>query len=140
MSKQWSEPGADPAIGEAELRVRCPDGQVLRLTLDATEPLASVAAIVAEGRSEQDGPFSLRVPFPRREYASQEALQTTLQAAKLVPRGTLLVVNEGDRGVVRQAQPRRRVGDGVQQLMAQMAQVTAIAVVTLPSVTAVTSN
>jgi len=94
---------------------------VMRLTLDASAPLSAVAAIVAEGRAEGEGGFVLRVPFPRREYASAEELQTSLRAARLVPRGTLLVLNESERGMVRQGVARRRAAD-VTQLMAQMAE------------------
>ena len=63
----------------SELRVRCEDGTVLRHTFGADEPLAAAAALVAARRAEEDGPFSLLTPFPRREYSSAAQLQTTLR-------------------------------------------------------------
>ncbi|KAL3923484.1 MAG: hypothetical protein SGPRY_004203 [Prymnesium sp.] len=113
----WEELADATGASESELRVRTTTGAVLRLQLDANETLATVASLVAQGRSEEEGSFVLRVPFPRREYATPEELQTSLRAAQLVPRGTLLVLNENDRGRVRLAAPRRRHADGWQQMM-----------------------
>merc|ERR1740115_472012 len=67
------------------------------------EPGAAAAALVAATRTEADGPFALLTPFPRCEYATEAELQTTLRQAQLVPRGTLLVLSERSRGVVRHA-------------------------------------
>ena len=50
-----SESTASEGVTESELRVRCTDGTVLRLTLDASEPLSTVASIVAEGRTDDGG-------------------------------------------------------------------------------------
>jgi len=78
----------------------------------------------------------LRVPFPPLEYRTPEELETTLRAARLVPRGTLLVLSDAARGLVRQASSevrRQRAAalastfgdnaeDAMQSAMAQMLQ------------------
>ena len=60
-----------------QVRVRCEDGTVLRLTLRAADPLSMIASAVEAQRPEGAGPFVLRVPFPSREYASAEDLSST---------------------------------------------------------------
>jgi hypothetical protein len=60
-----------------QVRVRCEDGTVLRLTLRAADPLSMIASAVEAQRPEGAGPFVLRVPFPSREYASVEELSST---------------------------------------------------------------
>ena len=91
--------GDDDASGESELRIRFEDGTVLRRSYGASEPLSTVAALVASERGADAGPFALIVPAPRREYSTAAQLATTLRQAQLVPRGTLLVLGEEHRGV-----------------------------------------
>ena len=100
--------------------MRHDDGSVLRLSLRAASPLAHIAARVSESRAADAGPFVLRSPFPRREYASEADLATTVREAGLVPRGSLLVLAERDRGVVRHA-PARGRGAGGGSMQAEMA-------------------
>ena len=64
-----------------QVRVRCEDGTVMRLTLRAADPLSLVAEAVGAQRPADAGPFVLRVPFPRREYATPEELQTSIREA-----------------------------------------------------------
>jgi hypothetical protein len=89
----------------SDLRVRCEDGAIVRRVFDADAPMSMVAAMVAELRPAGAGAFVLRVPFPRREFGTAAELGTSLRAAGLAPRGTLLVLPESARGVVRRAGP-----------------------------------
>ena len=58
------------------------------------------AALVRAQRDEAEGPFTLLTPLPRREFATEAQLQATFREAQLVPRGTLLVLSERNRGRV----------------------------------------
>uniref|UniRef100_A0A7S2H0V5 RING-type domain-containing protein n=2 Tax=Haptolina brevifila TaxID=156173 RepID=A0A7S2H0V5_9EUKA len=115
----------------AEVRVRCEDGTVLRLTLRSMDPISRIADAVSAQRPAEAGPFVLRVPFPRSEYATAEELQTSVRRAGLVPRGAIVVLPEHLRGVVRQAQGRgvgsrgRGRGMSMQAEMAAMMQAMA---------------
>ena len=71
------------------------------------EPLAVVAALVSSRRPAEAGPFVLRIPFPRAEFATEEELSLSLSAVGLSPRGTLLVVPLEHKGLVRQATSTR---------------------------------
>ena len=116
--------GGDPNE-EATIRVRCEDGDVLWLTLKASDPMRRVSeAVEAHRGGASAGPFALRVPFPPVEYATPEQLDTTtLRRARLVPRGALIVLPDRDRGVVRQASAelRRQARAHAQQAAAAMA-------------------
>ena len=91
------------------MRVRCEDGSILWLTLRAADPLSLVAEAVSAHRGgSAAGAFALRVPFPPVEYATPEQLATTLRRARLVPRGSLLVLPESARGIVRQSSAAER--------------------------------
>ncbi|EOD12926.1 hypothetical protein EMIHUDRAFT_213176 [Emiliania huxleyi CCMP1516] len=76
-------PPTDPHVTTSEVRVRCEDGTVLRRVFGADAPVAMVAQMVQEQRPAVAGPFVLR--------------------AGLAPRGTLLVLAEHSRGLVRRA-------------------------------------
>jgi len=96
--------GAAAAAAEhktSELRIKCEDGTVLRQTIGADETVAAAFALVQANRDAADGPFVLVTPLPRREFGTEVELQTTLREAQLVPRGTLVVLSERNRGVVR---------------------------------------
>lgn len=82
----------------------------MRLTLRAADPLSLIAEAVGAQRPADAGPFVLRVPFPRREYATPEELQTSIREAALVPRGAMLVLPEQQRGVVIQGHVGGRGG------------------------------
>ena len=131
-STDRGEPSACGGGGEgdedavSELQGRCRGGAVLRFTLGAREPLSRVAEIVSAQHANDAPPFALRVPFPRREFSTAEELATTVGAAGLVPRGTLIVLSEADRGVVRCAAPAGApVEHALPELQSQMQQALA---------------
>jgi len=113
-----SAPGpVDTSCVTSEVRVRYEDGTVLRRIFGADAPLQLVADMVAETRPVEAGPFVLRVPYPRREYGTQAELAITLRGAGLAPRGTLLVLGENSRGVVRRAEDEEEESELVQQMV-----------------------
>mmetsp|Transcript_44999 Transcript_44999/g.146165 ORF Transcript_44999/g.146165 Transcript_44999/m.146165 type:complete len:320 (+) Transcript_44999:543-1502(+) len=81
-------PPIDWHVTTSEVRVRCEDGTVLRRVFGADAPVAMVAQMVREQGPAMAGPFVLRVPYPRREFGTEQEMATTLRAAGLAPRGS----------------------------------------------------
>eukprot|EP00741_Cyanophora_paradoxa_P016939 tig00020944_g16360.t1 len=75
---------------EAAIQIRLLDGSVIKQTFQPGDKLREVAKFVA---TKQPGPFNLvnRSAFPPKTYSPADLDATTLQAAGLVPSGTLVV-------------------------------------------------
>jgi len=77
-----------------------PEGDQVKVTLLANQTLGDLIAHIMKNRSYDNDEFSLLIPFPRKEYTSEQFEGTTLLQAGLAPRGTLTLQKLKSKGVV----------------------------------------
>jgi len=72
-----------------EIKVRLPDGTTADFKCEPDDPLSLVYVGLQERTGEQD--FLLSIPYPRRIFQISELDLTTVKAAGLSPKGTLIM-------------------------------------------------
>jgi len=75
------------------VQVRLTTGATITKDFTPTDTLRAVHNWVATARTDQRGGFALSTAYPRKDYSGSALDSTTLKAADLVPRGSLMVKN-----------------------------------------------
>eukprot|EP00299_Pterocystis_sp_00344_P013739 c6766_g1_i1.p1 GENE.c6766_g1_i1~~c6766_g1_i1.p1 ORF type:complete len:882 (-),score=272.34 c6766_g1_i1:984-3578(-) len=94
----------------ASLRIRLPDGSVVRQTYPKTTSLRVVLGDVATNHLPflQDVTYVLFLPCPPHVFTETELDQLTLSACDLVPRGVLCIQRSDQQGVLHHNQSLQR--------------------------------
>ncbi|KAL0482208.1 UBX domain-containing protein, partial [Acrasis kona] len=100
IEKKDQTPPPKNVAKECIVQVRLPEGQQVKLTLLPTDTLSELVKRITSDRSDDNEEFSLLIPFPRKEYTSEEFETTTLLQAGLAPRGSLTLQKLKSKGVV----------------------------------------
>eukprot|EP01130_Rhizamoeba_saxonica_P010325 TRINITY_DN4226_c1_g1_i4.p1 TRINITY_DN4226_c1_g1~~TRINITY_DN4226_c1_g1_i4.p1 ORF type:complete len:377 (-),score=73.78 TRINITY_DN4226_c1_g1_i4:898-2028(-) len=83
------------------LQIRLPNGTIVRKEFNSNDTIATVYDYVGELLPSGIG-FILFIPFPRREF-DKNSLSLSVEEAGLAPRGTLTVLKNLERGLVRRS-------------------------------------
>jgi len=91
-------PPAQPAVAKeydtCTIQVRLTNGSTLTKDFKPTDTLRTVHTWVGQDRTDNHrGFFALSTAYPRKDYSGSALDSTTLKAADLVPRGSLMVKN-----------------------------------------------
>jgi len=94
-----TQPQSAPTPGKeydaCTIQVRLTNGSTITKDFKPDDSLRVVHNWVASARTDNHrGPFALSSAYPRKDYAGSALDSTTLKAADLVPRGSLMVKNQ----------------------------------------------
>jgi len=84
------KPTVTQNYSEVKLQIRLTNGSALTQTFGAKEPLSAVRLFVEINRTDEPGPFALRVPFPAKVFGVED-YDKPLDLLGLAPTAVLIV-------------------------------------------------